>query len=82
MSNIITGKSRPRSIRTSRTPRKGIALVVTAITAWAAGSILCLVLMSQDQPVEAPVQVTGCPTEDSCTLDYSDGVWTIAKDVP
>jgi hypothetical protein len=33
-------------------------------------------------PVMAPTDVYGCQTEDSCTADYNDGVWTITPDVP
>ncbi len=32
--------------------------------------------------VNAPAVVVGCPTEDSCALDYEDGNWAIRKVVP
>lgn len=28
------------------------------------------------------MRVPDCPSEDSCTIDYHDGAWHIAKDVP
>lgn len=36
-----------------------------------------------DQPAPtAPVTVTGCPSEDSCDIDYHGGTWTITPAVP
>lgn len=32
--------------------------------------------------LDAPVTVTGCPTEDSCEATYADGVWTITPIIP
>lgn len=41
-------------------------------------------LADQPAPVNpsAPVTVTGCPSEDSCVLDYSHGTWTITQVTP
>lgn len=32
--------------------------------------------------LDAPVTVTGCPTEDSCEATYDNGVWTITPIIP
>ena len=31
---------------------------------------------------QAPARVEGCPTEDSCRIDYHDGAWYITPQVP
>lgn len=38
-------------------------------------------LADQPAPVNpsAPAVVTGCPSEDSCDIDYHDGAWRIVR---
>lgn len=36
----------------------------------------------QHKTYRAPITITGCPTEDSCKIDYRHGVWQITPDTP
>ncbi len=60
------------------------ALLVAAVAAVAlAGVSVGVFAYAQSLHVEpAPVTVTGCPTEDSCIVDYSHGAWTITQATP
>jgi hypothetical protein len=53
-----------------------------AVAGWLAFSAGALMLMSQGETVDAPVTVTSCPHEDSCSVDYHDGAWHVTRVVP
>lgn len=39
-------------------------------------------IRTEETDVQAPARVEGCPTEDSCRIDYHDGAWYITPQVP
>lgn len=63
--------------------RMKIVASAAGLAVWVGVSVGALLVMSgQGQELEAPVTVTGCPSEDSCTADYRDGVWHITAVTP
>ncbi len=44
--------------------------------------VLLAAFASEVETVDAPAIVTGCPTEDSCAVDYRDGAYHITPVVP
>lgn len=66
--------------------RKSVKVVTgLVVAAWLGGSITALSVMSDGQPVEVPadgsdITIVGCQQEDSCAIDYRDGVWHITRD--
>lgn len=48
--------------------------VALMLIMWALGAIAGATLTWERQPY--------CPTEDSCTIDYHDGQWTVTEEQP
>lgn len=53
-------------------------LTTAYLTVFAAAALLLAFTLGYASADDAP----SCPTEDSCTVDYEDGRWTVTEDTP
>jgi hypothetical protein len=60
----------------------GRELIAILLACWAIGLVTGIVATYGPHEASSPATVTGCRTEDSCSISYEHGRWHVRPDVP